>query len=157
MISEVNGVRNYKSSWSAMKTLYWIVGCMAGLWLFLTGARLIFGGGISLISVFIHLIVYGLIAGAVIPGHFGKSHLSISEKDIVCVKGMLTDRKVYLPMDAVKSVSMVVTPLGKMTGMNVIILNAMGARLMVWFLDREDCIDIYGFVNEVIMKRNGES
>ena len=157
MIAEVNGVRNYKASKAAMKTLYWILGVLTALWIFLTAARLIIGNGGGLTAFFIRIIIYGLTAGVIIPGHFGRSHLSISEKDIVCVKGMLTDRKVYLPMDAVKSVSMVITPFGEMTGMNLIIFNAMGSRLMVWFLDKNDCIEIYGRVNEVIMKRNGSS
>ena len=58
-----------------------------------------------------------------------------------------------MPMDAVKSVSMVISPMGARTGLNFIVLNALGARLIVPFLDKEDCIDIYSFVNELIMKR----
>lgn len=156
MINEVNGVKNLIPSRAAMKTVYWIVGVLAGLWITITVLKLVFVGEIKLTTFFIHLIVYGLTAGVLIPGFFGKSHLSVSERDIVCVKGVLTDRKVYLPMDAVRSVTMVVTPFGEYTGMNIIVFNAMGSRLIVWFLDKEDCIDLYGYVNELIMKRNAE-
>ena len=154
MISEVNGVRNYAASKSAMKTLYWAVGGLAFLWLFLTVTRLIFGDGISTVALLIFVMVTGLLAGVAIPGYFGRSHLSVSGKDIVCIKGTVSDRKVYLPVEAVKSVTMVVTPFGSRTGLNFIVFNAMGARLIVWFLDKDDCIDIYGFMNEVIGSRS---
>ena len=157
MISEVNGVRNYAASKTAMKALYWLVGGLTAFRLFLTLTRVIFGSEISLASFLIFIMIAGLIAGLMIPGYFGKSHLSVSERDIVCIKGTVTDRKVYLPMEAVKSVTMVVTPFGSKTGLNLIVFNAMGARLIVWFLDKEDCVDIYGFVNEVIMSRQGRN
>lgn len=153
MINEVNGIRNYSASRAAMKLIYWVQGCLAAIWVMLTAARLIVGSGINLAAFLVLLLINVLLAGAVIPGYFGKSHLSMSEKDIVCIKGMITDRKIYLPMDAVKSVTMIVTPLGGRTGINLIVFNAMGSRLIVWFLDKEDCIDIYGYVNELIMSR----
>ena len=154
MISEVNGVRNYGASKAAMKSLYWIVGGIVAIRLFLTLTRVIFGAEISIVSLLIFIMVAGLFAGVIIPGYFGRSHLSVSGRDIVCIKGMVTDRKVYLKMDAVKSVTMVVTPFGGKTGLNLIVFNAMGSRLIVWFLDKEDCVDIYGFVNEVLAGRS---
>ena len=157
MISRINGVRNYTASRAAMKSLYTLVGALALITVTLTVTNAVLGSGFSIVRSLIFVIVYALIAGAVIPKFFKNSHLSMSERDIVCVKGMITDRKVFLSMDAVRSVTMVLTPLGSTTGLNFIVFNATGSRLIVWFLDKEDCIDIYGFVNEMIMKRSEHS
>ena len=154
MISEINGVRNYSVSRNAMKTLYSIVGGYVVIWAILTVSNAVFGGTFSLPATVIVVLVTALIAGAAIPKYFRNGHLSMSEEDIVCVKGMVTDRKIFLSMDAVKSVTMVLTPFGRSTGLNFIVFNAMGSRLIVWFLDLDDCIEIYGYVNERIMKRS---
>lgn len=152
MISEVNGVRNYKASRDAMLNLYIIFGALATISVTFRFIEA-FNYGIKIPKIIVNILAYGVIFGILIPKFFKNNHFSISDKDIVCVKGVLTTKTVYMPMDAVKSVSMVITPLGDRTGVNFVILNALGSRLILYFLNKEDCIDIYSRVNEVIAMR----
>lgn len=153
MISEINGIRNYKASRRAMTALYMITGSLACIGVLFLMIDLFTETKLILVKLIVRITVYGLILGVILPKFFKSNHISISAADIVCVRGVLTNRTVYMPMDAVKSVSMVISPMGARTGLNFIVLNALGARLIVPFLDKEDCIDIYSFVNELIMKR----
>ncbi|MBR6874581.1 MAG: PH domain-containing protein [Ruminococcus sp.] len=153
MISEINGIRNYKASRRAMTALYMITGSLACIGVLFLMIDLFTETKLILVKLIVRITVYGLILGVILPKFFKSNHISISATDIVCVRGVLTNRTVYMPMDAVKSVSMVISPMGARTGLNFIVLNALGARLIVPFLDKEDCIDIYSFVNELIMKR----
>ena len=157
MISEINGVRNYKASRRAMSVLYSVFAGIFLLWTIAIVVSYVSYGQITITDISTEVLFLALFSVGILPKFFRRNHLSVSEHDIVCVKGIITDRKVYLPMDAVKSVTMILTPLGDMTGINAIVFNALGSRLTVLFLDRADCIDIYSFVNGIIMARGSEN
>ena len=158
MINEINGIKNYKPSHHAMLVLFCGCGGIGALWLVMLVLRFVLSKSPDIVGMVFFGAYLLLVFGAVLPKYFKKNHLSVSEKDIVCVKGVISDKKIYLPMDAVRSVTMIITPLGDVTGMNAIVFNALGSRLIMLFMDKTDCEDIYSFVNGIIMARdNGGS
>ena len=152
MISEVNGVRNYKASRDAMLNLYLFFGAFATISIVFRTIEAV-RYHINIPRIIISVLSYGVIIGILIPKFFKHNHFSVSDKDIVCVKGVLTYKTVYMPMDSVRSVTMIVTPMGDRTGFNFLILNALGSKMILFFISKKDCIDIYSKVNEVISQR----
>lgn len=97
-----------------------------------------------------------LIMGGIMPRLFNNHSVSISEKEIFCTRGLFNERTVFMPVDAVKSVTMVITPLGEKSGLNFVVLNAMGSKLVIPFLAKSDCVKICDHINLQIKKRQPE-
>ncbi|MBR6101278.1 MAG: PH domain-containing protein [Ruminococcus sp.] len=91
--------------------------------------------------------------GGLLPRVFRNNKVVISEDDITAIKGIINSRTSYMLIDSVKSVTVVVTPFGDRTGINFIILNAMGARLVLSFLTKTDCLKIAAHIDRKIKAR----
>ena len=96
-----------------------------------------------------------LIEGGMLPRVFGRNYARIDSREIVCIRGLITEKIGYMPLSSVRSVTMIVTPLGEYTGLNFIVLNALGAKLTLSFLSKKDCLTIYTHINSVIKLRGG--
>jgi hypothetical protein len=59
----------------------------------------------------------------------------------------------FMPTSAIKSVTTIITPLGSITGLNFVVLNALGARLLIHFMSRRDAMEISAIVNSSIRNR----
>lgn len=97
--------------------------------------------------------VFLLAVGGLLPRVFRNNKVVISEDDITAIKGIINSRTSYMLIDSVKSVTVVVTPFGDRTGINFIILNAMGARLVLSFLTKTDCLKIAAHIDRKIKAR----
>lgn len=58
-----------------------------------------------------------------------------------------------MSINSVTSVTTFVTPFSSITGLNVLIVNALGARMFLLFLDKEDCKKASEFLESIISSR----
>ena len=97
-----------------------------------------------------------LFAVLVLPFYFHKAGYTVSDKEITAKGGLIVTSKQFMLTSAVRSVTLILLPLGRLTGMNFIILNALGSRLVIPFLNRRDAEEIAELVNNSIRSRRGE-
>lgn len=95
-----------------------------------------------------------LIAIIVIPHYFIHSEVVITNNEIAAAGGFITYKNDYMPISSIKSVSVVITPLGTLTGFNFVIVNSLGARMLLCFLRKNDVNAIAQRVNELIRSRD---
>jgi membrane protein YdbS with pleckstrin-like domain len=107
---------------------------------------------LQIISATIWVVVL-LVALIVIPHYFIHSKVVLTDKEIAAASGFITYKNDYMPLSSVKSVSVIITPLGGLTGFNFVIVNALGARMLLCFLKKRDVIMISKHINELILSR----
>ena len=95
----------------------------------------------------------GLFALIVLPFYFRKARFTVTGKEITAVGGLFVTTKHFLMTSSVRSVTAVMLPLGRFTAFNFIILNALGARVVLPFLCRRDAEEIAATVNNSIRSR----
>lgn len=96
---------------------------------------------------------YAFVTCALIPLYFKHSSITVSADEIIMTGGMITRKSEYMPMSSVKSVTTIITPLSKITGLNFIIINALGSRIILSFMRKSDCIEATKYINEIIKSR----
>ena len=89
-----------------------------------------------------------------IPLYYKKTRFMVSEDDIVKYTFLFNFKYQYMTMDSVKSISTIITPLSRITGLNFIIINALGAKIILPFLHKNDCREISLFFNQIISGRH---
>ena len=97
-----------------------------------------------------------LFAVLVLPFYFHKARYTVSSKEITAKSGLVMTSKQFMLTSAVKSVTSILLPLGRLTGMNFIVLNALGSRLVIPFLSRRDAEEIAELVNNSSRSRGGK-
>ena len=98
-------------------------------------------------------VIAALFAILVLPFYFHKASYTVSDKEITAKGGLMVTSRQFMLTSAVKSVTSILLPLGRLTGMNFIILNALGSRLVIPFLCRRDAEEIDNLVNNSIRSR----
>lgn len=91
-----------------------------------------------------------LIAVIVVPHYFFCAKLILTNNEIASAGGFITVKNDYMPISSVKSVSVIITPLGSLTGFNFVVINALGARMLFSFLRKKDAKDIAASINSLI-------
>lgn len=89
----------------------------------------------------------------ILPIYFVKSFFSVSAGEIFTQTGMVVYTKQFMLSTSVKSVTTIVTPFGKYTGLNFVVLNALGSRLIMPFLTKKDALEITAIINRSIRSR----
>lgn len=98
-------------------------------------------------------VIAALFAVLVLPFYFHKACYTVSNKEITAKSGLIITSKQFMLTSAVKSVTSILLPLGKLTGMNFIILNALGSRLVIPFMTRRNAEEIAELINNSIRSR----
>ncbi len=98
-------------------------------------------------------IIAALFAVLVLPFYFHKARFTVSGKEITAKGGLIVTTRQFMLTQSVKSVTTVMLPLGGLTGFNFIILNALGARVVLPFLSKKDAAEISAAVNNSIRSR----
>ena len=104
----------------------------------------------------ISMVMWGLIivvAVIVIPHYFIRSKFIITNNEIASAGGFFTYKNNYMPISSIKSVSVIITPLGSVTGFNFAVINSLGARLLTCFLKKIDLMEISQRLNMLISSR----
>lgn len=104
---------------------------------------------LRIVSVTMWAVLF-LIAAIVIPHYFICARAVVTENEIAAAGGFITVKNDYMPIKSVKSVSVIVTPLGFFTGFNFVVINALGARMILSFLRKSDALDIASSINALI-------
>lgn len=99
-------------------------------------------------------ILYGCIF---LPIYFKSSRYTIGPKEIRKQSGMLFFTKQYMKLESIQYVSSVIFPLSQFTGLNFVMINAFGGRVIFMFLSRNDALEIISFLEEYIKKRDNLS
>ncbi len=94
-----------------------------------------------------------LAALIVVPHYFIRSKVVITKNEIASAGGFITYKNDYMPIGSIKSVSVIITPLGSLTGFNFVVINALGARMLLSFYRKNDVTDISKRLNEMIRER----
>lgn len=98
-------------------------------------------------------VITATFAVLVLPFYFHKARFTVSAREITAKGGLFFTSKQFMLTSSVMSVTTVMMPLGRFTGMNFLILNALGSRLLIPFLSRKDAEEIADIVNGSIRKR----
>ncbi len=101
-------------------------------------------------------IIIGVCWGAVIlygvffiPLYFKKTVYNISDTDIRKKTGMVFFSKQYMKVRSIQYVSTIITPFSKLTGLNFIIANAWGGRMVFCFLTRDEAMELSSHLDEM--------
>lgn len=98
-------------------------------------------------------IAAALFAVLVLPFYFHKCCFTVSSKEITAKGGLIITSNHFMLTESVKSVTTVITPLSRITGLNFVVLNTLGARLVMPFLSKHDALEITSAINNTIRKR----
>lgn len=85
-----------------------------------------------------------------LPIIFAKSTYSISDEEIQKVSGMFFISRQFMKTSCIQYITTVTTPLSKLTGLNFIIVNALGGRMILLFLSMNDALEISASLNRTI-------
>ena len=89
----------------------------------------------------------------ILPIYFIRSFFTVSGKEITTYTGLVITTKQFMLTESVKSVTAIITPLSRFTGMNFIVLNALGSKLLMPFLSKKDAMEITSMINQSIRAR----
>jgi len=98
-------------------------------------------------------IIAALAAVLVLPFYFHKAYFTVSSKEITVKGGLIITSRHFMLTESVKSVTAVTTPLGSLTGLNFVILNALGSRIVLPFLSAKDTAEVTAYINNSIRSR----
>lgn len=101
-------------------------------------------------------IITALFAVLVLPFYFHKAFFTVTSKEITATGGLIITSKHFMATQSVKSVTLIITPLSKFTGLNFIFLNTLGARLILPFLSKKDALEISSVIDNAIRNRKND-
>lgn len=90
-------------------------------------------------------ILYGVLF---LPIYFRKTVYNISDSDLRKKTGMLFFSKQFMKMRSIQYISTIITPFSRLTGLNFIIVNAWGGRMIFCFLTRDETLEISSHLDE---------
>lgn len=88
-----------------------------------------------------------------LPMYYKQTRIYVSDQEVTKYTFMFTYKYQYMSMNSVKSVTTFISPFGKYTGLNFIIVNALGSRMLLPLLGKNDCREISYFFNDIISGR----
>ena len=100
----------------------------------------------------------GIFMGSVyLPIWFRNTRYCISKKEINKVSGCFITSKQLMRTSAVQYTTTVRTPFSKITGLNFLIFNAMGGKIIWLFLSRKDIDEILKLIERVVNQNEKET
>lgn len=91
------------------------------------------------------VILYGVFF---LPIYFKNTVYNISDSDLRKKTGMVFFSKQFMKMRSIQYISTIITPFSKYTGLNFIIVNAWGGRMVFFFLNRDEAMEIASHLDE---------
>lgn len=73
-----------------------------------------------------------------LPLYFGSIAVYACERGVVVRTGVLRVTRKIMRMNAIQYISVVITPFSRVTGLNFIVVHALGGRMIIPFLSRND-------------------
>lgn len=95
-----------------------------------------------------------LIFGVIwLPLYFTNTNCSVSSDEIIRHSGIFWRTKQIMPMESVQYVTLITTFFSKYTGLNFVIVNALGGSIILMFLSVSDAEEIMKSIRSSIDKR----
>lgn len=97
---------------------------------------------LGVITTIIVLILWAItitVAFFLIPAYYINTRIIISTEKIIKQTFFITHKHTFMSQSSIASITIIITPLSRFTGLNAIIINALGARLLIPFLSKSDC------------------
>ncbi len=133
------------------------------IWIVLVALLLVIRYAVNLIDAFIPFsvnyilmplwIIAALFCLLVLPFYFRKAYFTVSSKEVTACTGLIITARHFMPTTSIKSVTTIITPLGSITGFNFVVLNSLGANLLIPFMSRKDAMEISAIVNSAVRTR----
>ena len=92
----------------------------------------------------------------IIPHYFLRSKVTLTRTEVASAAGYFSYRTDYMPITAIKSVSVIITPLGFLTGLNFVVINALGARVLISCMRKNDAVEIAETINKRLREMEEE-
>lgn len=92
-----------------------------------------------------------------VPRYYRFTKLDLSPEEICYRSGFISDSRQYMPTSSVKSVTTIITPMSRYTGLNFVIINALGSKIIVPFMRKSDCREATEYINSLIKARDGNA
>ena len=89
-----------------------------------------------------------IVSVIIIPHYFLRAKVFITDTEVAAAAGYFSYRTDYMPISAIKSVSVIITPLGTLTGLNFVVINALGARVLISCMRKPDAVEIAETINK---------
>lgn len=140
--AEVNGLKRYFADKTGMRLLRLSVIALTALMMLLSIQLFSAVPFFLRILLLIWLIVGGFFIGIYLPLYFRNTAYFISHRTLIKQSGIFFVRKQTLRADAIQYTTAVTGPFSKSNGLNLLILNALGGRMMLFFLSRRDMDEI---------------
>ena len=96
-------------------------------------------------------ILYGVFF---LPIYFKNTVYNISDSDIRKSTGMIFFSKQYMKLRSIQYISTIITPFSRLTGLNFIIINAWGGRMLFCFLKRDEAMELSSQLDEIAKNNN---
>lgn len=133
------------------------------MWTVLVALLLVIRYAVYLIDAFIPFsvnyilmpiwLIAALFCFLVLPFYFRKAYFTVSSREVTACTGLITTARHFMPTASIKSVTTIITPLGSVTGLNFVVLNSLGAKLLIPFMSRKDAMEISAIVNSAVRTR----
>lgn len=148
-------MKRYRPAKRAMLTFYLLLAALGA------ASDILLYSYVSMLSVeilrivsIIFWVLILLIALFAVPHYFIHAKVVLTKNEVAYCGGFITFKDDYMPISSIKSVSVIVTPLGFLTGFNFVIINALGARIFLPFFKKSDVYELCGGINELISERS---
>ena len=91
-------------------------------------------------------ILYGIFF---LPIYFKNTVYNIYDSDIRKKTGMIFFSKQNMKIRSIQYISTIITPFSRLTGLNFIIVNAWGGRMILCFLTRDEEMELSSYLDEI--------
>lgn len=113
-----------------------------------------FLGILSKIIVLILWTATVIFAFFIIPAYYIYTKIIITNRSISKQTVFFTHKYQIMSVNSVVSVTMLITPFSRFTGLNAAIINALGARMIIPFISKKDCIKINEYLKKFIENKS---
>ena len=96
-------------------------------------------------------ILYGIFF---LPIYFKNTVYNIYDSDIRKKTGMIFFSKQNMKIRSIQYISTIITPFSRLTGLNFIIVNAWGGRMILCFLTRDEAMELSSYLDEIAKNNN---
>lgn len=99
-------------------------------------------------------LIFILTAFAGLPLYFSQASYYVSGQEIVRAAGFFVRNRQFMKTSAIQYVTLIRTPFSQQTGLNFVLINALGGHLLLPFLSRRDAEDILRSLTETLHARS---
>lgn len=107
------------------------------------------------LSILVLAVLYLAVGIIWLPLYFSRACYMVSSREVIRCSGFFFQVKQFMKVEAIQYVTLVKTPFSRLTGLNFVIINALGGNLLLLFLSRGDAEEIERTLTAVLRARKG--